>query len=68
MISGLEVLSGCRSQSPYCSATVNPATDRNPASAPASRNRRVLWLTRGCSQAGLVYVLVNDTRSVLTGN
>src|SRR5262249_8910528 len=68
MISGLASVSGRESQSPNCSSTARPAPDRNEASAPGPRNRRVLRLTSGPPQPGLVKVWVNVTVSPATGS
>ena len=67
MISGLVSVSGCLSQSPNCSSTINPASDRYEESESASRNLNVLRLTRGCSQFRLLKVVVNETTSPITG-
>ncbi len=53
MISGLAELRGLLSQSPNRDSTVRRARASAVSSAAVSRNRKVLWLTRGCSQASL---------------
>ena len=47
MISGLVAVSGVRSQYPYRALTLNPASLRKTSRRSASKNRRVLRLTKG---------------------
>jgi len=54
MMSGLASVSGCRSQSPNWSSITKPAPQRNDDSDSAFRNRSVLQVSSGPSQAGLM--------------
>jgi hypothetical protein len=67
MISGLASVTRLRSQSPYCASIWKSALVKNRASEPKSTNLKVLRLSCGLSQTGLLNMLVNETISPSTG-